>query len=294
MEDTPMKRTETIHTTVGDLIVSLTDETLKYIPEPRRAYGIVASMLAGLPLRQAKPISAGTTPRRRAILSAANAIVLFVCLAATLGLTACTSSFEPRMSAGGLEAPRLPTAREARGGVEVSIEEYYSSHKSRRAFDADVGSRGILPILIHIENRSPQDYRIERRNINAKLNGQSLPVTYGIDAAEIGALRNPTWNALVNTAALGPMAMFFGVGVIAGSASQTQKINRQVEQHFERMELTDRIVKPNETAAGFVFFRLPSGAKSLDTLNLEMILAAEPFEGHPVRPLIYQFAVPTH
>lgn len=198
------------------------------------------------------------------------------------------------MTAGALEAPRLPTAKEVRGGVEVSIEEYYSSHKSRRAFDADVGARGVLPLLIHIENRSGQDYRLERRNIKASLNGQPLAVAHGIEAAEIGALRNPAWNALVNTAALGPMAMFFGVGVIAGSASQTQKINRQVEQHFERMELADRILKPGENATGFVFFKVPGGSANLDAMVVDMSLDSEPAEGLPTRPLVYRFTMPSH
>jgi len=216
------------------------------------------------------------------------------CLVAALTLSACTSTFEPRVSAGALAQPRLPTAKEIRGGVEVAIEEYLSSHKSRRAFDADLGAKGVLPFLVHIDNKSALEYRFERKAIRAHLNGQPLANLYGIEAAEIGALRNPAWNALVNTAAMGPLAMFFGVGAIAGSASQTQKINRQIEQHFERMELTDRIVKPTETAAGFVFFKMPPGVTSLDTLIFEMILDADPVEGYPTRGLAYRFTMPAH
>ena len=281
-----MKRTEKVHTTLGDLIVALTEEALKVVPERRQAYRIVASMLAGFSVDRGDSSTGGAALKRRSTAAARCA-----CLIAALIMSACTSTFEPRITAGALEPPRLPTAKEGRGGVEVAIEEYFSSHKSRRAFDADLGAKGVLPLLVHIENRSGQEFRVERRNILASLNGQPLAAIHGIEAADIGALRNPAWNALVNTAAMGPLAMFFGVGVIAGSASQTQKINRQIEQHFERVELTDRIVKANETAISFVFFKMLPGATSLDPTIIEMTLDAEPVEGYPARQLAYRFTV---
>jgi hypothetical protein len=290
MEDVPMKRTKAIETTVGDLIVSLTDETLKYFPEPQRAYGIVASMLAGLPLRQSPAASAGPARERRAGFSAANVIALCFCLIAAFGMNACTSSFEPRMSAGVLAAPRMPTAKGVHAGVEVSIEEYLSSYKSRRAFDADLGAHGVLPLLVHIENKSSLDYRIERSAIRAALDGQPLANIPGLEAAATGALRNPAWNALVNTAAIGPLAMYFGVLTIAGSASQTQKINRQIEQHFERMELENRVLKPNESATGFAFFRIPNAAIS-DNLTVDITLEPEVLGDTAGQPLVYHFTV---
>lgn len=212
-----------------------------------------------------------------------------IALLLLLMLGACTSTFEPRMSAGALEAPRLPTAKEVHAGVEISVEEYYSSHKSRRAFDADLAAQGVLPLLVHIENRSSQEYRLQRRQIRAVVDGQTLVDLHGIEAAEIGALRNPAWNALVNTAAVGPLAMFFGLATIAGSASQTQKINRQIEHHFERMELTERILKPNETASGFVFFRIPAKTKVAGNLDCHITLEPEPIEDTGGRPLIFHF-----
>ncbi len=207
-------------------------------------------------------------------------------------LTACMSTFEPRITAGALEQPKLPTARAFQAGVEVSIEEYFSSHKSRRAFDADVGANGVLPILICLENRGSQEYRIERQQIKAILNGQPLAPLHGLDAAETGARRNPAWNALVNTAAIGPLAIVFGLGTMVASASQTDKINRQIEQHFERMELANRLLKPNETATGFVFFKIPSTTGSIDGLMLEITLDPELWGDYAGKSLVYRFAVP--
>lgn len=216
-----------------------------------------------------------------------------LCLVAGMFVAGCTSTFEPRMNGGALEPPRLPAAKVVRAGVEVSIEEYYSSHKSRRAFDADLGASGVLPILIHLENKSVRDYRIERLQIKANLNGEPLAPLQALDAAALGALRNPAWNALVNTAALGPLAIYFGFGTMALSASQTQKINRQIEHHFERMELADRSLKPDETTTGFIFFRIPGSARELDGLALELKLDAEILDDAAGPPLLYRFALPT-
>lgn len=209
-----------------------------------------------------------------------------------LFLSGCVARFEPRMTGGAIGAPRLPTARAVQAGVEVSIEEYYSSQKSRRAFDADVGANGVLPILVHVENKSGQDYRLERSAIRAMWNGQPLANIHGLDAAEIGALRNPAWNALVNTAAMGPLAIYFGVLAIAGSASQTQTINRQIEHHFEQMELAERVLKPNETATGFVFFRTPGNVGNSDGLTLDITLEPELLGDHTGKSLVYRFAMP--
>src|SRR5262245_56201184 len=226
-----MKRTEKVHTTLGDLIVAVTDETLRFVPEGRHAYRMVASIIAvmmveGRNATMARPVANHRlTPQPR--MPRAATVLRCACLAAALSLSACMSTFEPRMTGGALETPRLPTAKEAMAGVEVSIEEYFSSHKSRRAFDADVGAKGVLPLLIHVDNKSGREYRVQRKAIRAVLNGEPLADIYGLEAAEVGALRNPAWNALVNTAAMGPLAIYVGVLAIAGTATQTQKINRQ-------------------------------------------------------------------
>jgi hypothetical protein len=209
-----------------------------------------------------------------------------------LALTSCMSTFELRMIGGALDPPRLPNAKEVCAGLEVSIEEYFSSHKARRAFDSDLAAHGVLPVLVHISNGSDLDYRLQRRMIHAVVDGQTLGDIHALQAAEIGALRNPAWNALANTAAIGPLAMFFGWATIAGSASQTQKINRQIEQYFERMELTERILKSQETATGFVFFRAPTGGRSFSQVVVEITLEPEPLAGLGTKAVNYQFIMP--
>lgn len=208
-------------------------------------------------------------------------------------LSGCISTFEPRLYSSDLSKPRLPTAREVKAGVEVSMEEFASPSKSRRAFDAEVAANGVLPLLVHIENRGAEAYKVRRDQITASLDGQPLAPIAGYEAAEIGAARNPILPALVNTAALGPLGMYFGVFTLAASASHTQSVNRRIEQHFESLELTDMIVKPGETTAGFVFFKTPGSANRLDKLVVDLTLEADAPEEANGKQLRYRLSSPT-
>lgn len=209
-------------------------------------------------------------------------------------LGGCVASFEPRLNTAALDPLLLPTVQAARNGIEVSIEEYFSSHKSRRAFDADLGASRILPLLMHIRNNSDRDYRLERRRIEARRQEEPLVPLPGIVAAESGAARNPLWPALVNTAAIGPLAIFFGVGTLAGSATHTEKINRQIERHFERIELGDRVLKAQESAVGFVFFQLPSSAAQaiVDGVSVEISLEPEARGDRASAAVVHRLALP--
>jgi hypothetical protein len=202
-------------------------------------------------------------------------------------LSGCASTFEPRLTSFDLNKPGLPGAKEVHAGVETSVEEFAAADKSRRAFDAEVAPRGVLPLLIRIENNSAANYVVQRHQIAVMVDGNPLAPLHAFEAADLGASRNGTWNALVNTAAVGPLAMFFWPATIAGSATQTQKINRQIEHHFESLELKDSVIKPGEKLAGFIFSRLPS-SNSWDSATVEISLRRETGEEVETKPLNFQ------
>lgn len=204
----------------------------------------------------------------------------------------CASSFNPRLGVSDLKTAGLPTAKEVREGLEVSLEEFVTPHKSRKAFDATLAPNGVLPILVRLENRGTETYKVKQDQVRAILDGQPLAQLYGYEAAQQGALRQATWNALVNTAAIGPLAMFFWPATMAGAANQTQTVNRQVEYHFERIEITDSLLKPDETFAGFAFFRIPDGQSRLENLAIEVTVESEPTEGSLGRPSRFRFPLP--
>jgi hypothetical protein len=209
------------------------------------------------------------------------------CSLVLLLFSGCTSTFEPRLTSFDLSKPGLPGAKEVHAGVEVSVEEFASADKSRRAFDAEVAPRGVLPLLVRIENNSTANYIVRRQQVVVMANNQPLAPLYAFEAADLGAARNGTWNALVNTAAVGPLAMFFWPATMAGSASQTQKINRQIERHFESLELTDTVLKPGEKLAGFVFNHMPN-ANMGDSITAGITLMQETGEEVETKSLNFQ------
>jgi hypothetical protein len=76
---------------------------------------------------------------------------------------------------------------------------------------------------------------------------------------------------------------------IAGSAAHTQSVNRRIQQHFESLQFNDALVKPNQVAAGFLYFKLPG---SLDTLE-KLIVELKPTEEASGKQLAYKLSLPS-
>ncbi len=205
----------------------------------------------------------------------------------------CTASFDPSLRSPDLGMGGLPTVKDLREGLEVSLEEYVSANKSRRAFNAEIASYGVLPLLLRVENNGAREYKVNRSEIKAFLGGQALQPIYGYEAAKQGASREYVGKALINTAMWGPLGMLFGLPTIVASASDTREVNKKIEQHFENMEFTGAMVKPNETIAGFVYFGFPGRSKQLENLTVELTVEANGFEERNGKQLGYHFSFPT-
>ena len=152
-----------------------------------------------------------------------------------------------------------------------------------------VAPYGILALLLKVENGGTQTYRVEERGVSAYLSGESLPSLVGEKAAAQGANSEYVGKALGWTLAAGPFAIFLWPATIGGSAAHTASVNRRIEQHFESMRFTDSLLKPNQNAVGFFYFKLPSGVKKLENLRVEVT----PTEEQTGKELSYKFSLPT-
>lgn len=199
------------------------------------------------------------------------------------------ASFEPALRYADLAKPRQPTVKETQEGLDVSIEEFATKNKSQQAFDADIAPYGILALLLKVENGGTQTYRVEEHGVSAYLGGESLPSLVGEKAAAQGANSEYVGKALGWTLAAGPFAIFLWPATIGGSAAHTASVNRRIEQHFESMRFTDSLLKPNQNAVGFFYFKLPSGVKKLENLRVEVT----PTEEQTGKELSYKFSLPT-
>jgi hypothetical protein len=198
------------------------------------------------------------------------------------------ASFTPSMHYTDLLRPRQPTASTVQEGLTVSVEEFASTSKSRQAFDADLAANGILPLLVRVENNSTMNYRVREIDINAALNGKSLSTLYGDQAADQSGTSEYAGKAAGWTLITGPFAILLWPVTIAGSAAHTAGVNRKIEQHFASMEFTDKVLKPQQSAAGFVYFKLADKMKKLENLTVSV----EPSEEQSGNRLSIKFSLP--
>lgn len=185
--------------------------------------------------------------------------------------------------------PRQPTAKEVQEGLEISIEEFASAAKSQQAFDADIARYGILALLLKVENNGTQNYRVQERAVSVYLGNESLPSISGEKAASQGANSEYAGKALGWTVLTGPFAILLWPATIAGSAAHTASVNRRIEQHFESMRFNDALLRPNQSTAGFVYFKLPSGIKRLENLRVEVA----PVDEQTAKQFSYSLPLPT-
>ena len=185
-----------------------------------------------------------------------------------------------------LMRPRQPTVKETQEGLEVSIEEFASKDKSMLAFDADLAAHGILALLLKVENNGTQTYSIDEQAISAYLGTETLPLISGEKAASQGANSEYVGKALVWTVLTAPIAGPIG---IAASAAHTRAVNKRIEEYFETMSLNYAVLKPNQYAAGFLYWKLPEGKTKLENLRVE----ATPYEEETGTRLFYKLAIPT-
>ena len=204
-----------------------------------------------------------------------------------LQFNAC-ASFEPGMRYQDLMRPRQPTVMQVQDGLEVSIEEFATAQKSQQAFDADVAPYGILPLLLKVNNGGTQSYRLREHEVSVFLGNASLASLSGERAASQSANSEYAGKALGWTVLTGPFAILLWPATIAGSASHTAAVNRRIEQHFESMKFNDALLRPNQSTAGFVYFKLPSGIKKLENLRVEVT----PSEEQTAKQVSYSLSLP--
>ena len=193
----------------------------------------------------------------------------YIVFVVALTLPGC-ATFEPGLRYQDLTRPRQPDAKGVQEGLEVSVEEFASESKAKMAFDADVASYGVLPLLVRVENTGSQNYTVLRSNIRVYLGGQLLSPIMGTEAAKEAGTREYAGKALGWTVATGPFFIFLWPATIAGSAAHTQSVNKRIVQHFENLAFNDARLKPNQTAAGFVYFKLPDGVEQIKNLIVEV------------------------
>ncbi len=209
-------------------------------------------------------------------------------LMAWASLLSCgCASFEPATRHQEMLGPRHPTVSETRDGLQISLEEFISSEKSRRMFDADLASQGVLAILLKAENKSHSAIKIEDKETRAFLENLPLLFLPSVDAANQAATRDYTTRAAGWTLATGPLALIFWPVTVSLSGMHTGGVNRQIEQHFQSLSFGKAIVQPGQSAVGFLYFKLAENFKGNETIVVEVLT----FEIDSGRQIIFKLPI---
>jgi hypothetical protein len=201
----------------------------------------------------------------------------------SLGCASFHPSLDQKQLFGG---SRIPSVTQAREGITVSIEEFASPSKSKEAFDDDVLSSGVLPLLLRVDSRSESTFKLASSSIKAYLDNQLLDALSGETAARQAATRDYVGKALGWTLLTGPFAIIAWPGTIVGSSMHTRHINSRIIQHFQSLEFKGAVIRPNQPVSGFLYYQIPQDGKTLQVLaekktlqNLKVELVAAADQG---------------
>jgi hypothetical protein len=182
-------------------------------------------------------------------------------------LTASCARFQPSLDQQVLfGGTRIPTVVQNQENITASIEEFASADKSKRAFDSDVVSSGVLPILFRIDSKNDMTFKVPADSIKAFIDGQPLSVLGGETAARQAATRDYVGRALGWTILTGPFAILAWPGTIAGSAVHTRNVNSRIIRHFETLEFKGAMLRTNQPVSGFIYYQVPTDTKFLEAL----------------------------
>lgn len=123
--------------------------------------------------------------------------------------------------------------------------------------------------------------KIPAEAVNTYIEDQPLSRLTGEKAAREAATRDYVGKALGWTLLAG---MFAAPAAFVGSVVHTRNVNSRIIQHFEILEFTSSIARPNEPVGGFVYFQIPADTellqhvaetKAIQNLRVELTATGE-------------------
>lgn len=178
--------------------------------------------------------------------------VLLLCMA----LVGCASHEIRALIPEPLEAYRIQTSV---GGVSIAAEPFSSKEKVEAAFTIDLTEQGYAPILLVMENRSPDNSLLVKNEIEL------------VDSR--GNIRKPvSANIMVEKFEHNKIAYaLLGFGIF--SYMSAEEANRKMRNDLSEKELpAEKVLIPNRKMHGAVYFELGPGLATLPNSTLRVPL----------------------
>jgi hypothetical protein len=148
-------------------------------------------------------------------------------------------------------------------GLTLAVEPFTAKHQVKETFNTDVVSKGIIPVLVVVENNGSATYLLAKEkalvgkgSTNA-LTGQLSTGGTGDTAAKVGA------GFLAVSIISGPAVVVAAPLLIGGMKAMS---NADVIRHnLSDKALASHTIEPGKRAYGFLYFQLAKGQKFTGT-----------------------------
>lgn len=166
-----------------------------------------------------------------------------------LALSGC-ASYTPATVKTQATAPT--TAKVVQSGVTLYVEEYGSTEKAAKAFDANLVEDGVLPLFVTLLNESGKTLLVDLNAISLR-DETGLLKQLTTEEAALKAKKN-AWGRAIGWSMIVPIISI----PIAATASvmHTNKVNRQMQEDFTAKALTTAPLPMNKEVSGFLFFEV--------------------------------------
>jgi hypothetical protein len=177
-------------------------------------------------------------------------------------------------------------------GVTMLAEEYGSSAKSAKAFDANLVDDGVLPLLISLTNESGKALNVDTAALTVS-DSSGVLKQLNVDEASAKSKKN-AWGRALGWSMIIPIISI----PIAATASvmHTNKVNQKRYEDFLAKALNNGQVASGKEAFGFVFVEIDPKRTKWDDLKVEFAAkldgqAAPIMISTPLAPIVF---VPTN
>jgi hypothetical protein len=175
-------------------------------------------------------------------------------------------------------------AQKTQSELRVGAEPYYAN-RQESTFGQDVSQKGILPVMVSLQNSGAQPLKVTPTLISlefqdgGEVNANSTPTA--LLPAPAPALPSPdtTGAKIARVAAVTGIIVLWimSSGLLPPRKSPDEIQKKKVQEELQKSELREVTLSKGESAQGFVYFYIPQGVQQ--TVGAHLIVPYLPAQG---------------
>lgn len=154
------------------------------------------------------------------------------------------------------------------GDLTLYVEEYAADGKGEKAFDLDLATEEVLPLLIRVTNSGKASYEVKSKDIVVR--GQSLLKRF--DAEEAATKLQKSVGSAMAVDAVAASILFLPLAPLLAATAfiETNSDNKRIIKKLVANKFEEGVVLPHSSREGFLYFELYKNRKDLSNLIIEL------------------------